>query len=106
MRPSRPASVPAARVVLAAALLLITACDGGDRDPLTRELKTMSKLPYPETRRDEVVDDYHGTQVADPYRWLEDADSPETAAWVAAQNELTFGFLESIPARDRLREPG
>jgi len=50
------------------------------------------------------VDDYHGVQVADPYRWLEDADSEETRAWIAAQNRLTFGYLASVPARDRLQE--
>jgi prolyl oligopeptidase len=61
-------------------------------------------LAYPETRRADVVDDYHGTAVADPYRWLEDADSPETAAWVAAQNELSSRYLESIPERAWIRE--
>ena len=50
------------------------------------------------------VDDYHGTLVEDPYRWLEDVDSPETLAWVKSQNELTFGYLEKIPMRDRLRK--
>jgi prolyl oligopeptidase len=49
-------------------------------------------------------DDYHGTKVADPYRWLEDADSAETRAWVAAQNRLTFSFLEEIPARAQIKE--
>lgn len=57
---------------------------------------------YPPARLAEVVDDYHGVQVADPYRWLEDADAPETQAWVAAQNVLTRRWLDS-PRRDRLR---
>ncbi len=61
-------------------------------------------LKYPPTRTVDVVDDLHGVRVADPYRWLEDLDSPETAAWVAAQNEVTFGFLEQIPAREAIRE--
>ncbi|CAN5138512.1 prolyl oligopeptidase family serine peptidase [soil metagenome] len=61
-------------------------------------------LDYPDTRRGDQVDDYHGTQVADPYRWLEDTDSPQTAAWVEAENRVTFGYLEGIPARDRIRE--
>jgi prolyl oligopeptidase len=61
-------------------------------------------LAYPSTRQDEVTDDYHGTKVADPYRWLEDDNSSETAAWVEAQNKVTFGFLESIPQRAAIRE--
>src|SRR5690348_6468282 len=62
------------------------------------------KLDYPPTRKGDVVDDYHGTKIADPYRWLEDANSPETKAWIEAQNKLTFSYLGSIPARDRIRE--
>jgi prolyl oligopeptidase len=63
----------------------------------------IAMLPYPETARGDVSDDYHGTAVADPYRWLEDADAPETAAWVAAQNEVTFDYLSQIPFRDAVR---
>lgn len=60
---------------------------------------------YPETRKDTtVVDDYFGTKVADPYRWLEDDNSEETADWVSRQNELTFGYLETLPQRDKIRE--
>jgi prolyl oligopeptidase len=59
---------------------------------------------YPETTKGDVVDDYHGTKVPDPYRWLENPDSPESRAWIAAQNKLTFGFLADIPARDRIKE--
>jgi len=50
---------------------------------------------YPHARRADVTDDYHGTKVADPYRWLEDADSEETLAWVEAQNELATSFLRT-----------
>ena len=60
-------------------------------------------LKYPETRTTAQTDDYFGTAVADPYRWLEDDTSAETAAWVAAENKVTFGYLEKIPARARLR---
>jgi len=59
---------------------------------------------YPETRKGDVVDNYHGTEVPDPYRWLEDDTSEETAAWVKAENEVTFAYLESIPFRDALKE--
>ena len=48
---------------------------------------------YPAARKADVVDDYHGTRIADPYRWLENADEPETAAWVEAENRLTSSFL-------------
>jgi prolyl oligopeptidase len=58
---------------------------------------------YPDARRDTtVVEDLHGTPIADPYRWLEDPAAPETRAWVEAQNRLTFAFLEEIPARPRI----
>ncbi len=64
-------------------------------------------LDYPQTRKVDHVDTYHGTKVPDPYRWLEDDNSPETAKWVQAQNAVTFGYLEQIPYRkalfDRLR---
>jgi prolyl oligopeptidase len=61
-------------------------------------------LHYPETRTVDQVDDYHGTRVADPYRWLEDVTAPEVAAWVGAQNELTFGYLEGLSAREALAQ--
>jgi prolyl oligopeptidase len=72
----------------------------------SKDMKASASSPivYPPSKKVEQVDDYHGIKVADPYRWLEDADSPETKAWVEAQNKVTFGFLESIPERARLRE--
>jgi prolyl oligopeptidase len=62
------------------------------------------KLNYPTARRVDHADDYHGTRVADPYRWLEDTDSDETKAWIEAQNKVTFKFLEDIPQRRRIKE--
>jgi prolyl oligopeptidase len=62
--------------------------------------------PVPETRRVEHVDVLHGTQVPDPYRWLEAdvRESPPVAEWVEAQNEVTFGYLEKLPYRERIRK--
>jgi prolyl oligopeptidase len=61
-------------------------------------------LAYPDAPRADVVDDYHGTQVADPYRPLEDPDSAETRRWVEAENKVTFGFLDKIAARKPLEQ--
>ncbi len=61
-------------------------------------------LNYPDTRKSDQKDDYFGTSVADPYRWLEDLDSPETKNWVTAENKVTFGYLDQIPFRDKIRE--
>ncbi len=61
-------------------------------------------MNYPETRKADQVDDYHGTAVADPYRWLEDDNSTETQAWVAAQNQVTFDYLAQIPYRSQLKQ--
>lgn len=70
-----------------------------------RKIKDMSEnLKYPETVREGVIDNYHGTKIADPYRWLEDDNSERTAAWVKAQNEVTFGYLNSLPQREAIRE--
>jgi len=62
------------------------------------------KLTYPHTRTIDQTDDYHGTLVPDPYRWLEDVDSPETLEWVKQQNELTFSILEKIPQRGSIKK--
>lgn len=59
-------------------------------------------LQYPETRKDQVVDTLYGVEVEDPYRWLEDDNSDETRAWVEAQNEVTFKYLESLPYREKI----
>lgn len=77
--------------------LVLTSCSGDSG----------SKIPavtYPETRKTDTVDDYFGTRVADPYRWLEDDKSEETKNWVQAQNKVTFGYLEQIPSRNKIKE--
>ncbi|MEM6732524.1 MAG: S9 family peptidase, partial [Myxococcota bacterium] len=69
-----------------------------------KDSMTPTRHPYPESPRGDVVDTYHGEKVADPYRWLEDLDSPETRKWVEAQNEVTFAHLGTLPTRELLRE--
>ncbi len=59
----------------------------------------MSRFSYPSARTADIVDDFFGTKVADPYRWLEDPDSPETRAWIDAENAVTFAYLDRIPQR-------
>src|SRR5262249_51739634 len=61
-------------------------------------------LTYPVARKVDVVDDYHGTKVADPYRWLEDPSSPGYQEWIAAENAVTERYLSTIPDRTELRD--
>ncbi len=63
---------------------------------------TQTKMEYPESRKENVQDTYFETEVEDPYRWLEDDNSEETAEWVKAQNEVTFGYLNKLPNRDKI----
>ncbi len=65
---------------------------------------TVQKLTYPAARQSDVVEDYHGTQVADPYRWMEDLDGKETADWVAASNAVTEPYLARLPLRQRFNQ--
>jgi prolyl oligopeptidase len=60
-------------------------------------------LPYPDTPRVDQIDDYFGRRVADPYRWLEDVDSPQTQRWIAEQNALTESVLAGVPGRAAIR---
>lgn len=64
----------------------------------------MNNLKYPETKKGATTDNYFGTTVKDPYRWLEDDRSAETAAWVKAENKVTFDYLEKIPFRNQIKE--
>ena len=75
--------------------LLVIACQS--------KQETEEKMNYPTTKKGETVDVYFGTEIPDPYRWLEDDRSEETAQWVKEQNELTFGYLEKIPYRNALK---
>ncbi len=64
---------------------------------------TPPKISYPETKKGGVVDDYFGTKIADPYRWMESLDSAEVAQWVAAQNKVTFEYLDKLPLREHFK---
>lgn len=65
---------------------------------------SFSAFIYPTTRKIDQVDNYHGTNVTDPYRWLEDPDSEETKAWVEAQNQITFGYLGEIEVKETIKQ--
>jgi prolyl oligopeptidase len=82
------------------AVLLIAALFACNNAPKKPEIT----VTYPETKKVDTVDTYFGVEVADPYRWLEDDLSEETAAWVKAQNEVTFGYLDTIPFRNKIKE--
>ena len=84
--------------MLPAVLAALAACSADQPD------EARMTLDYPETATVDQVDDYHGTEVADPYRWLEDdvRESDEVKAWVDAQNEVAFGYLKSIEERDAI----
>ena len=61
-------------------------------------------MRYPKTRKEHVVDTFYGTKIEDPYRWLEDDNSTETAEWVKSQNEITFSYLNNLPDREAIKE--
>jgi len=88
----------------------IIACSGQNNSNNTVEtmdnLNSTSQINvnYPITKKGDVVDSYFGTNIADPYRWLEDDRSDETASWVSAQNKVTFNYLDQIPYRDTLKQ--
>lgn len=77
--------------------LLIVGCEQPQKNDKT-------SLTYPDTRKDETVDTYFETEVADPYRWLEDDRSEETASWVKEQNKVTSDYLNDIPFRNDLKK--
>ncbi|UOG75340.1 prolyl oligopeptidase family serine peptidase [Hymenobacter tibetensis] len=97
------------RLFPALALVMLAGCRSSQTYSPVPESSSISasfRIPvqYPATRKADQVDDYFGTPVPDPYRWLENPDSPETKAWVEAQNKTSFGYLEKIPFRDKIRE--
>ncbi len=88
--------------VFLSTLLLYAGCAG--LSPKVAAVESSRPLVYPKTHKVDQLDDYHGVKVADPYRWLEDDNSAETAAWVEAQNKVTFAYLEDIPARKTINK--
>jgi len=80
-------------------LLIVMACSEKEK-----QTERMTIDDYPETQKVDSVDTYFGTDVPDPYRWLEDDRSAETEAWVEAQNEVTFGYLNQIPFRGKIKD--
>jgi prolyl oligopeptidase len=80
-----------ARIAVLAAAVSFAACNQAPR------------IDYPATKTVDHVDDYHGTKVADPYRWLEDDNAPDVAEWVKAENAVTFKYLDQIPYRAKLK---
>src|SRR5947207_2315391 len=83
------------RVGLAGSLLLATVSLLAARE---------RKMAYPPTKKQDVVDTYHGTEIHDPYRWLENANDPEVKEWVAQQNAFTRSVLDKLPGREQIRE--
>lgn len=87
------------RIIIAlAAVTALGGCQTADKTPAVK------RLSYPTAQKVNQIDDYNGVKVADPYRWLEDDNSAATKAWVEAENKITFGYLEQIPERLRIRE--
>lgn len=82
---------------------LISGC-GGDAPRSSATSADAAPLSYPESPREAQIDTYHGVEVADPYRWLENMDEPRVRQWIEAQNALAQPWLEGIPARERIKE--
>src|SRR6266700_3462415 len=71
--------------------------------PMLLSTPLFSQIKYPETKKVNQVDDYFGTKVADPYRWLEDDNSEETKQWVEVENKITNKYFSSIPFYDKVK---
>jgi len=86
------------KIAIGAVALLIASCTPEEK------METTKKLNYPETKKVDSQDDYFGVTVMDDYRWLENDTASDTEEWVKDQNEVTFGYLENIPYRQRLED--
>jgi len=106
--------LPLAILVIALSILSVSQLVPGSRAQKTQKVSPASSahsasgapsIVYPETKKVDTVDDYFGTRVADPYRWLEaDATVPEVASWVESENKVTFAYLEKIPFRQKIKD--
>jgi prolyl oligopeptidase len=85
-------------------LALYSCQQGNNTDVASANKQESMKLEYPQTSKGEVVDEYHGKTVADPYRWLEVDTAEDVKDWVEAENKVTYGYLEQIPFREAIRE--
>ena len=97
------------KAITLAVLTTVAACSNdttSNNTTETAQATTTAATPvvYPTTKKGDVVDSYFEQKVADPYRWLEDDRSEETALWVESQNEVTFNYLSRIPYRNQLKE--
>jgi prolyl oligopeptidase len=90
--------------VKGAAIAVVAAITAGSILMSNHSAAFAKNYKYPEATKGSVVEDYHGTKVADPYRWLEDPDSKETQAWVGEENTLTRGYIDSYPAREGIED--
>ena len=88
------------KILIVSLVAGLTAC----QNETDSDKNKMAKIDYPDTKKVEQTDTYFGEEVKDPYRWLEDDRSEETAAWVKAENQVTFDYLGQIPFRDDLKK--
>jgi len=84
-------------LIILTSLVFLPVCQKQGEQP-------QGKLEYPVSKKVDQVDDFFGTQVADPYRWMEDDQSADVKEWIEQQNNLTFPYLESIPFREKIRK--
>ncbi|MBI3501896.1 MAG: S9 family peptidase [Bacteroidetes bacterium] len=87
-------------IVAGTSILFLASCTSTINHPPS----TIAHLPYPQTKKTDTVNDYFGTKIADPYRWLEDDNSDETKKWVEEENKVTFDYLGKIPFRQQMKE--
>jgi prolyl oligopeptidase len=90
--------------LLAVAVVAIQVLPRAQNSTASATQRMIKPITYPSARKSDQTDDYHGVKVADPYRWLEDLDSEETRNWVEAENKLTFGYLNEIPGREKIKQ--